>query len=586
MLDRDFGAALVASGVLTEGELQEALAEQERLSRTASRPPFLWDILIGKGTLSRVQVDEVLASIQNRRRFCSACNAGVLAPRVTPDGEQCGRCGQLVSWRPVRREEAQSRSDDTVTLLDEAPPSVRMAARDPACLLGKYVIVEEAGRGGAGVVYKAWDLVLGQYVALKLIRKDVELDPAHSEEQVRELIGEARNAIRLRHPNIVPVIDAGIIGKEFYICMEYIDGPSLATRLQEARQAGRVSPFYEDPVRYLEILRDVALAVHYAHTFPRPVIHCDLKPGNILLDKGQRPYVADFGLAQPIVVAPGGERKDELVIRGTPAYMAPEQVLGNRERFGPWTDVYALGATLYALLAGRPVFSGTDFHVFFQTVNAPPDPPLQASKGPMADRLARATRLEAACLRCLAKKPEDRYATAREVAMEMDAAIGSLRADSATERLVAMLKLDGAEPCEVSADDVHSVTTDHRAQAAILDAFLMRVIEKVNVVQPRLHRLELQSRALEDVAVLHATKQILIVLRRGHAVEIPWAVLRPQQFVALARDALKLETPEDRLALGLYGLSNGMRSVAQEYLGSLEDSALSEIGRELLAKMA
>ncbi len=418
MDDREFGDALIAAGLLNADEVSKAIEDKVRAQVGARLPVFLWDLLIEKGFITRSQVDEVLASLQRRRRWCTACAMGVVAPRITADGERCGRCGGPVGWRIARQEDEARWSEETQILMDGAPRKVQSAGRDPASIFGKYVLVEEAGRGGGGVVYKAWDLFLSQHVALKFIHEGPTGDKLRRTDQIKDLIQEARNAIRLRHPNIVPVLDAGRVGTEFYICMEYIEGTTLSDRHHAARAQGAISALHADAPGTLAILRDVALAAHYAHTLPRPIVHCDLKPANILIDRTGQPFIVDFGLAQQVLTAPAPE--EHMLQRGTPAYMAPEQVVSEGHKIGPLTDVYALGAILYEQITGHPPFMGSVFDVLFSAANEPP-PAIAAP-----ERFAPIVPL---VMKCLAKSSSARPESAKVVADELESVARTLRAD-------------------------------------------------------------------------------------------------------------------------------------------------------------
>src|SRR5262249_18351834 len=229
-----------------------------------------------------------------------------------------------------------------------------------------YEILAEVGRGGMGIVYKARQTQLGRVVALKVMPAGVGADL----EQRRRFRLEAEAVARLQHPNIVQIHDVGEHEGQPYLVLEFIDGGSLAHRLD-----GKPWPA-EGAARLVE---DLARAIHEAHQ--HGIIHRDLKPANILLrrkseirnaksetktedtasDFGFRvsdfePRITDFGLAK--FLAGASQQTQTGDILGTPAYMAPEQATGQNNRIGPATDVYALGATLYELLTGRPPFQG------------------------------------------------------------------------------------------------------------------------------------------------------------------------------------------------------------------------------------
>jgi predicted Ser/Thr protein kinase len=212
--------------------------------------------------------------------------------------------------------------------------------RHPPALPAPYELVSELGAGGMGVVYLARHRTLDRLVAVKVLKTpgpDSKPGPAHL------LLEEARHLARLRHPNIVAVHEVGEAEGEPYFVMDYVDGRSLAALLAR----GPLTPSHA-----LAILRPAAEAVHYAHR--QGIVHLDLKPGNILIDASGHVFVTDFGLAcdrnRP------GTSAALNPVRGTPAYMAPEQVEGRPERVGEATDIHALGAILYEMVTGRPPY--------------------------------------------------------------------------------------------------------------------------------------------------------------------------------------------------------------------------------------
>ena len=263
-------------------------------------------------------------------------------------------------------------------------------------VLDGYEVVEEIARGGMGVVYRAWQGGLNREVALKMILGG----PLASEDEVRRFRGEAAAVAELDHPNIVPVYEVGQSGAQHYFSMKLMSGGSLADRVRagptDAREAA-------------ELTATVARAVHHAHQ--RGILHRDLKPSNILLDAEGRPHVSDFGLAQRIDAV--GELTATGAIVGSPSYMAPEQAEGGKG-VTTATDVYGLGAILYALLAGRPPFRAESaLETIRQVRECPPEPPGVATRRIDRD-------LETICLKCLSKGPADRYASADGLARDLE----------------------------------------------------------------------------------------------------------------------------------------------------------------------
>ncbi len=257
-----------------------------------------------------------------------------------------------------------------------------------------YEVIEEIGRGGMGIVYKAHQKSLKKVVAIKTI---VEGQFATGSD-VERIHKEARRAARLRHPNIVTVhLVAEHAGRDFFV-MEYIEGKSLADRV------------YDGPLSCSEAaqyVKTVAEAIHYAHQ--RQILHSDLKPANILLDEEGSPHVTDFGLAKRL--GKGAKHLTTTAVGGTASYMAPEQVVGGELTTA--TDVYGLGAVLYALLTGAsPLRAKTVEETLRLVREKPPRPP--SERNPQVDR-----DLEAICLKCLSKERDERYGSADALAEDL-----------------------------------------------------------------------------------------------------------------------------------------------------------------------
>jgi tetratricopeptide (TPR) repeat protein len=262
---------------------------------------------------------------------------------------------------------------------------------------GGYELIEEIGRGGMGVVYKARQIALNRTVALKLILSG----RAASTAELERFRTEAESAARLSHPNIVRIFDVGVAEGRPYLSLEYVDGASLQKKL-----AAGPLPFREAA----ELTRTLALAVHDAHQ--QGVIHRDLKPDNVLLMANGVPKIADFGLARQEGDAPAGQTRSGAVL-GTPAYMSPEQAAGDRAAIGPATDIYSLGAMLYEMLTGRPPFHAANVIDVLSAIRN--DEPLAPHR--LTARLPRD--LDTICLKCLAKEPAGRYASADALAADL-----------------------------------------------------------------------------------------------------------------------------------------------------------------------
>ena len=233
-----------------------------------------------------------------------------------------------------------------------------------------------------GIVFKARQAALGRIVALKTILAHGSI----REEQRRRFVQEGKAMALLQHPNIVQIHEIGQQGEHPFLVMEYVEGKSLAASL-----AGKPLP----PRKAAELLLALSRAVHAAHE--HGIIHRDLKPGNILLSEKGIPKICDFGLARQFENPADQTRTGQLV--GTPSYMAPEQVQGNRGVQGPAVDVYSLGAVLYETLTGRPPFLADNPLDTMQLVMNQ-DPVVPRRWQPKTPR-----DLETICLKCLAKDP-------------------------------------------------------------------------------------------------------------------------------------------------------------------------------------
>jgi len=262
---------------------------------------------------------------------------------------------------------------------------------------GSYDLLSEIGRGGMGVVYKARQQALDRTVAVKMILSQHLAAP----EMVRRFRLEARAAARLEHSNIVHIHEVGCLNGQHYLVMEYVDGGNLAQRIAQG-------PF--DPLEAARILAEIARAVDHLHQ--AGIVHRDLKPSNVLMDEQGHPHVTDFGLAK--LFEPGSETTATAGIAGTASYMAPEQAAGHNAQLGPAADVYGLGAILYEMLTGRPPFSGENvLDVLLDVVS-------REAASPRRLRADVPVELELICMRCLSKRPEDRYDSAGALADDLE----------------------------------------------------------------------------------------------------------------------------------------------------------------------
>jgi serine/threonine protein kinase len=322
----------------------------------------------------------------DRGGFCLGC--GAFAPEVPASGA-CADCGQPMLRRAGRKRLELGRSAEVETRIQALPPEVQQASSDPNNIFAtKYILLRRIGSGGMGFVWKAWELPLSRYVAIKFLK-------APSGDDVVRFEREAQLAAALDHPNIIPVYEFGRSEGQYFLTMRFVDGRSLDGATLDERQL-------------VDVMISVCRAVHSAHE--AGVIHRDLKPANVMLTAEGRPIVLDFGLAKTVEgsidVSVSG------MVVGTPSYMPPEQAMGHKE-IDRRSDVYSLGATLYTMAAGRPPFQAdAPMEVLMKVIRDEPDAPRRHN--PAVSPL-----LETIILKALEKDPDRRYATAADLADDL-----------------------------------------------------------------------------------------------------------------------------------------------------------------------
>jgi len=362
--------------------------------------------------------------------------------------QSCPKCGRAIPPSAPRGlcpaclvasvfEEA---GDDPFAAVREMP-----APAGPSERVGSYDLLDQLGRGGMGVVFRARDLRLNRIVALKLLLTG----RLASDLEVKRFRTEAEAAAQLDHPNIVPIYEVGDGDGRHFLAMKFIEGGTLAKRIEDGGwrvEDGKgvlpPSSILHSPSSAARLMANVARAVHFAHQ--HGILHRDLKPGNILLDERGEPFVTDFGLARR--EGAEGHVTSSRDVLGTPAYLAPEVVAGGSRAATTASDIYSLGAILYELLAGRPPFLAASVAALLRKIAedepAPPGRVAQVSRPGSSVGLPAAGSesargdstnppdtlqppkvprdLETICLKCLAKDPAGRYTSARTLAEDLE----------------------------------------------------------------------------------------------------------------------------------------------------------------------
>src|SRR6266487_3747842 len=334
-------------------------------------------------------MDGQSVSMMTATRLCGKCGAKIFADAPQ---EFCSACLLETGLRLLDNQDEDATNPPRLPRIGRTARSAKMLGD-----FGDYELLEEIGRGGQGVVYRARQKSLNRTVALKVIGLGHWATEAH----LKRFRREAEAAASLEQPGIVPIYEVGERDGSCYFSMKFIEGGQLD-------EIVRRDPM---PIRQAaELIAKVAHTVHYAHE--HGILHRDIKPGNILLDEKGEPHLTDFGLAR--LVESESTVTRTLEVLGTPSYMAPEQAVGNNAAIGSVTDVYGLGAVLYQLLTGQPPFAGgTTYETIRLLLNTEPRPPRLLN--PKIDR-----DLSTICVKCLEKDPKRRYSSAVALAEDLE----------------------------------------------------------------------------------------------------------------------------------------------------------------------
>jgi serine/threonine protein kinase/Flp pilus assembly protein TadD len=322
-------------------------------------------------------------------KSCGKCGAKIFADAAQ---EFCSAC-LLETGLGVLPDEDEEASGPEPLVRTNRPSRPRNMLGD----FGDYELVEEIGRGGQGIVYRARQKSLNRTVALKVIGLGHWATEAH----LKRFRREAEAAASLEHPCIVPIYEVGERDGSCYFSMKFVQGGQLDEVVRREPMPIR---------RAVELIAKVTRTVHFAHE--HSILHRDIKPGNVLLDQKGEPHLTDFGLARLVETESTVTRTMEVL--GTPSYMAPEQAVGNNAALTAATDVYGLGAVLYQLLTGQPPFAGgTTYETIKLLLDTEPRQPRVLNRKIDRD-------LSTICLKCLEKDPKRRYSSALALAEDLE----------------------------------------------------------------------------------------------------------------------------------------------------------------------
>ncbi|MBI2931894.1 MAG: serine/threonine protein kinase [Planctomycetes bacterium] len=380
-----FAAVAVRRGFLTRLQLETVLREIG-LEAARNRQKLV-SALVRRGDLTPGQVEKIFQILRGRDLWCAQCKQVLAIEHFDPQAEYtCPTCGMAL--RRVDGLDAQSnyRIEEIFDEMEQESGTVRLT---------RYKVIRRLGRGGMSKVYLAKHRKLQKLVAIKVLPPDLARDPTF----VRRFAREGRTLAQLKHPNIVEVYDTDEERGVHFLVMEFVDGMSLRDLLD---QSGLVSPSVA-----MRIMMDVCRALAHAHE--HGFVHRDIKPGNILLGRTSEVKLTDFGLVRE-VSAESSIWTDAVL--GTPYYMSPEQACGKSA--DTRSDVYSVGATLYAMLAGSPPLDGDDTMSILLKVAHDDPRPLQQVNTSVPRSLANLIE------RMMAKSPSDRPQTATEVLSELE----------------------------------------------------------------------------------------------------------------------------------------------------------------------